>query len=143
VLHDGDPAIEVRSPFLYRGHFSDYENTFRIVDEPDFVVELNDTSAGILQSKEWLDWDNGAKSLLPGAKLIFRVQTGVAYKDKTAYSPMNITGKVYVRDQLKTLIPVATVDCTSGVSSAIQLPSTCNVMALRRTSQSFSITHIR
>ena len=117
VLRDGEPVIEVRTSFLYRGRFSDYENTFQIVDEPDFVVELNDASAvGVLQSKEWFDWDNDAKPLLPGTKLIFRVQTEVAYKNKTTYSSVNVTGKVYVHDQLKTLIPVATVDYTNGVS---------------------------
>ena len=87
VLRDGEPVIEVRSSFLYRGRFSDYENTFQIIDEPDYVVELNDTSAaGVLQSKEWFDWDNDAKPLLPGTKLIFRVQTEVAYKNKATYS---------------------------------------------------------
>jgi fatty acid synthase subunit alpha len=103
VLRDGEPVIEVRSSFLYRGRFSDYENTFQIIDEPDYVVELNDTSAaGVLQSKEWFDWDNDAKPLLPGTKLIFRVRTEVAYKNKTTYFSVDVTGKVYVRDQLKT-----------------------------------------
>jgi fatty acid synthase subunit alpha, fungi type len=56
ALRDGEPVIKVRSSFLYRGRFSDYENTFQIVDEPDFVVELNDVSAvGVLQSKEWFE----------------------------------------------------------------------------------------
>src|SRR5712691_6923653 len=117
MLHDGEAIIEVCSSFLYRGRFSDYENTLQIVDGPDCVVELNDASAvGILRSKEWLDWDNDTKPLLPGAELIFRVQTKVAYKNKTTYSSVNVTGKVYVRDQLKTLIPVATVDYTNSVS---------------------------
>lgn len=81
VLRNDEPVIEVRSSFLYRGRFSD-EDTFQILDEPDFVVELDDPSAvGILQSKEWFDWDNDAKPLLPGTKLIFHVQTEVAYKN--------------------------------------------------------------
>jgi fatty acid synthase subunit alpha, fungi type/fatty acid synthase subunit beta, fungi type len=102
---------------LLRGRFSHYENTFQIVDELGFVVELHDASAvGVLQSKEWFDWDSDTMPLLPGTKLIFHVQTGVTYKNKTTYSSVNIAGKVYVRDQLKTLIPVATVDYTNGVS---------------------------
>jgi len=117
LLRDGESIIEVRSSSLYRGRFSNYENTFQIVDEPDFLVELNDPSAvGVLQSKEWFEWDNDAKPLSPGTKLIFRVQTEAAYKNKTTYSSVNVTGKVYVRDQLKTLIPVATVDYTNGIS---------------------------
>jgi fatty acid synthase subunit alpha, fungi type len=117
VLCDGEPVIEVRSSFLHCGRFSDYENTFQIVDEPDFVVELNDASAvGVLQSKEWFDyWENDAKPLLPGTKLIFRVQTEVAHKNKATYSSVNFTGEVYVRNQLETFIPVSTVDCTNGV----------------------------
>ena len=33
------PPCESVSSFLYRGHFSNYENTFQIFDEPDFVVQ--------------------------------------------------------------------------------------------------------
>jgi len=56
MLRDGEPVIEVHSSFLCRGRFSDYKNPFQIVDEPDFVVELNDAPAvGVLQSKEWFD----------------------------------------------------------------------------------------
>ena len=72
VLRDGEPVIEVPSSFLYRGRFSDYENTFQIIDEPDYVVELNDTSAaGVLQSKEWFDWNNDV-SLAPNLFSAFR-----------------------------------------------------------------------
>jgi hypothetical protein len=28
ALRDGEPVIEVRSSFMYRGRFSDYKNTF-------------------------------------------------------------------------------------------------------------------
>ena len=121
VLRDGEPVIEVCSSALYRGRFADYENTFQIIDEPDCVVELNDALAvGVLQSKEWFDWDNDAKPLLPGTKLIFRVQTEVAYKSKTTYSSVDVTGKIYVCDRLKTLIPVATVDTLMASRLAIQ-----------------------
>ncbi|KAF8299660.1 hypothetical protein DL93DRAFT_2102899 [Clavulina sp. PMI_390] len=67
------------------------------IDEPDYAVELNNAAdAGVLQSKEWFDWDDNTRPLLPGTRLIFPVT-------------------VCVRDQLKTLIPVATADYTSGV----------------------------
>ncbi|KAF8312438.1 fatty acid synthase, partial [Clavulina sp. PMI_390] len=117
VLRDGVPIIEVKSSFLYRGRFADFENTFETIDEPDYVVELNNAAdVGVLQSKEWFDWDDDTKPLLPGTKLIFRVQTELAYKNKSTFSGVNVSGTVYVRDQLKTLIPVATVDYTNGVS---------------------------
>ena len=39
IIHEGKPVIEVTSSFLYRGRFTDYENTFEIVQEPDYVVD--------------------------------------------------------------------------------------------------------
>ena len=117
VLRDGQPVIEVNSSFLYRGRFTDYQNTFEIVDEPEYIVTLADAAAvGVLQSKEWFDWENDAKPLLPGTHLVFQVESGFVYKDKNTYSSINVTGRVFVRDQLKTLIPVATVDYNNGVS---------------------------
>ena len=53
VLHDGEPVIEIRSSFLYCGRFANYENTFQIIDEPDYVIELIDASAiSVIQSKD-------------------------------------------------------------------------------------------
>jgi hypothetical protein len=78
VLRDGEPVIEIRSSFLYCGRFSDYQNAFQIIEELDYVVELNDASAaGVLQSREWFDWDDNAKPLLPGMRPIFRVETEI------------------------------------------------------------------
>ena len=117
VLRDGQPVIEVNSSFLYRGRFTDYPNTFEIVDEPEYIVSLADAAAvGVLQSKEWFDWENDAKPLLPGTHLVFHVQSVLVYKDKSSYSSIAVTGRVFVRDQLKSLIPVATVDYSNGVS---------------------------
>lgn len=117
VLRDGEPAIEVKSSFLYRGRFTDYDNTFQVTEEPEYVVEVNNPPAvGVLQSKEWFEWDDDTKPLLPGTKLVFKVTTEVAFKNKSTFSSVNVTGQVFVRDQLKTLIPVATVDYTNGIS---------------------------
>jgi len=49
----GKPVIEVVSAFLYRGCFTDYENTFESTGERDYLADLQDDAAvGILQSKE-------------------------------------------------------------------------------------------
>ena len=51
------------------------------------IVEHNDASAvGDLKCKVWFDWDDDAKLLLPGTKLIFRVQTEIPHKNKTMHS---------------------------------------------------------
>ena len=45
------PVMEVTSQFLYRGTYTDYENTFqRKVETP---VEVHLSSTKVLRSKEW------------------------------------------------------------------------------------------
>ncbi|EJD06870.1 fatty acid synthase [Fomitiporia mediterranea MF3/22] len=114
VLRDGTPVIEVISSFLYRGRFADFANTFEIVDEPDYVVKLTSESAvGVLQSKEWFEWEDDSKPLKAGTSLIFRLKSEVSYKDKTHYSSVSVFGDIFVRDPLKNLVKVAAVDFSS------------------------------
>ncbi|KDQ57051.1 hypothetical protein JAAARDRAFT_35647 [Jaapia argillacea MUCL 33604] len=111
VLREGSPVVEVVSSFLYRGRFDDFQNTFEVIDEPDYLVELSkDADVGVLQSKEWFDWEDESKPLQPGTALIFRLKSEVTYKSKTAYSAVSVSGDVYVRDQIKRLVKVASVD---------------------------------
>lgn len=110
VFRDGQPIIEVVSSFLYRGRFDDYENTFETVDEPDYVVQLaNDAAVGVVQSKEWLSWEDETIPPKAGMTLVFRVQSQVTFKDKTSYRDVCVSGDVYMRDQLKRLKKVASV----------------------------------
>ena len=86
---NNQPVIEVISSFLYHGRFVDYENTFDTTEdsEPDYLVHLeSDADVGVLQSKEWFDseWDDMSPSLLAGTSVIFRIQSQVSFKDKTA-----------------------------------------------------------
>ena len=91
----GTPVIEVVSAFLYRGRFTDYENTFEITKEPDYLANLlNDASVGVLQSKEWFEWDNQSVPLQAGTALFSRVQPQVTYKDKT--SNVFVSGDIFV-----------------------------------------------
>ena len=69
----------------------------------------------VLRSKEWFDWDNDAKPLLPGTKLIFCIQTEVTYKNKATYSSVESLARSTFTTNSR-LIPVATVDYTDGVS---------------------------
>ena len=111
VFRDGQPIIEVVSSFLYRGRFDDYENTFETVDEPDYVVQLaNDAAVGVVQSKEWLSWEDEMIPPRAGMTLGFRVQPQVTFKDKTLYCHVCVIGDVYMCDQLKRLKKVASVE---------------------------------
>jgi fatty acid synthase subunit alpha, fungi type len=53
VLCEGNPVIEVQSAFFFRGRFTNYENTFETIGEPDYTVELiTNADVGILLSKD-------------------------------------------------------------------------------------------
>lgn len=114
VIRDGKPVVQVISSFLYRGRFSDYENTFEIIEEPDYIVDVkNDAAVGVLQSKEWFQWEDDSKPLKAGTGLIFRLKSEVTYKDKAHYSSVTVSGDVFVRDQLKNLVKIGAVDFES------------------------------
>ncbi|KAI0649410.1 fatty acid synthase [Trametes meyenii] len=111
VIRGDERVIEVVSSFLYRGRFGDFENTFEVFEEPDYVVELpTDAAVGVLQSKEWFDWDDETKPLQAGTTLVFRVRSEVTYRNKTCYREVNVSGEIFVRDQIKRLVKVGSVD---------------------------------
>ena len=117
VLRDDKAIIEIVSSFLYRGVYFDFENTFESIDEPDYLVEMqNDTDVGVLQSKEWFNWEDESVSLAAGTSLVFRLKSEVTYKDKTHYSKVLVTGDVFSQDQLKKLFKVGTVQFESDES---------------------------
>jgi acyl dehydratase len=111
VLCEDNPVIEVHSAFLYRGRFTDYENTFETIDEPDYAVELaTDADVGVLQSKDWFEWADDKTKLTAGTRLIFRLRSEVTYKDKVNYRSVAVAGDVLVRGHLGRLVKVAYVD---------------------------------
>jgi len=111
VCRNGEPVIEVTSAFLYRGRFTDYANTFELIDETDYTVEIKtEAQVGVLQSKEWFHWDDSGNPLLPGTTLIFKTQSQLTYKDKTSFSAVIVAGAAYTKNQLKQLKKVATVE---------------------------------
>lgn len=111
IIRDDQPVIEVVSGFLYRGRFTDFENTFELIESPDYVVELeNEAVVGVLSSKEWFHWDDETKPLQAGTRLIFRVKSEVTYRNKTCYKTVSVSGDVFVRNQIKDLVKVGSVD---------------------------------
>ncbi|KAF8632253.1 hypothetical protein AX15_002000 [Amanita polypyramis BW_CC] len=111
VYRQNAPVIEVISAFLYRGRFNDYENTFETTDEPDYTVTLEtNADVGVLQSKEWFHWDDESVPLVPGTSLILRVRSVVAYKDKNAFKNVLVKGNAFIRNQMKALIKVGSID---------------------------------
>ncbi|KAH8100945.1 fatty acid synthase [Cristinia sonorae] len=111
IFCNGKPVVEVVSAFLYRGRFTDFENTFEVIEEPDYVVELpTEASVGVLQSKEWFEWDDETKPLKAGTSLIFRVKSDVTYRNKTCFKVVTVTGDIFIKDSIKQLVKVGSVD---------------------------------
>lgn len=111
VYRGEEQVIEVVSAFLYRGRFIDYENTFETIDEPEYIVDIKDDAAvGVLQSKEWFEWDDESKPLEAGTSLVFRVSSEVTFKDMSSYREVSVSGDIFVRNQLKEYIKVGSVD---------------------------------
>jgi len=111
IYRDGQPIMEVVSSFLYRGRFTDYENTFETTEEPDYLVLVEtDAEVGVLQSKVWFTWENESSPLLAGTSLIFRIQSSVSFKARGVFRNVSVTGDIFVRNQLKVLVKVGTVE---------------------------------
>jgi len=111
LYRDGQPIMEVVSSFLYRGRFTDYENTFETTEEPDYLVLVEtDAEVGVLQSKVWFTWENESSPLLAGTSLIFRIQSSVSFKARGVFRNVSVTGDIFVRNQLKVLVKVGTVE---------------------------------
>lgn len=117
VLRDGLPVIEVTSSFLYRGRFTDFENTFETTEEIDYSLTLTtDIQKGVLQSKDWFHWLNDKVVLPVNAPLIFKTKTELKYKDKASYASISVHGAAYIANQLKELVKVASVEYEVGNS---------------------------
>jgi fatty acid synthase subunit alpha, fungi type len=110
VYHQKKAVIEVTAAFLYRGRFTDYENTFDNVEEPDYFLTLeSDASVGVLQSKEWFEWID-ENPLTTGASLVFRIRSQMTFQDRTSFKELSVSGDIFMRNQLKELVKVGYVD---------------------------------
>lgn len=116
ITRDGKPVMEVTSQFLYRGTYTDYENTFqRKVETPVEVYLENTKDVAVLQSKEWFRLEESDIELL-GQKLVFKLQTLNRYKNETVFSSVQTIGKVELELPSKEIIQVASVEYEAGAS---------------------------
>ncbi|KAK3358649.1 acyl transferase domain-containing protein [Lasiosphaeria ovina] len=119
ITRDGEAVMEVTSQFLYRGAYTDFENTFQRKTETPMQVHLASTKdVAVLRSKQWFvldDLPNPEIELL-GQTLIFRLQSLVRFKNKTVFSHVETRGQVLLELPTKEIIQVATVDYEAGES---------------------------
>jgi fatty acid synthase subunit beta, fungi type len=115
ITRDGEKVMEVTSQFLYRGNYTDFENTFQHKMETPVQVQLATTKdVAVLQSKEWFKMDTDIELL--GQTLVFKLQTMTRFKDKSVFSSVQTIGKVELELPSKEIITVAEVEYEAGTS---------------------------
>ncbi|CAL3968003.1 unnamed protein product [Diplocarpon coronariae] len=116
ITRDGKPVMEVTSQFLYRGAYTDFENTFqRKIETPMQILLATTKDVAVLRSKEWFSLDEPDHELL-GQTLTFRLQSLIRFKNETVYSSVETRGQVLLELPTKEIIQVASVDYEAGVS---------------------------
>ncbi|CAM1511185.1 Fc.00g086980.m01.CDS01 [Cosmosporella sp. VM-42] len=118
LVRDGEPVMEVTSQFLYRGAYTDYENTFQRKIETPMQVHLATTKdVAVLRSKQWFSVDELPRDVeLLGQTLTFRLQSLVRYKNKDVFSSLETRGQVLLELPTKEVIQVASVDYEAAES---------------------------
>ena len=116
LIRDGEPIMEVTSQFLYRGVYTDFENTFQRKEEMPMQLHLTSSQdIAVLRSKEWFRTDEPEIELLHQT-LTFRLQTIVRFKNKDVFSSVETIGQVLLELPTKEIIQVASVDYFAGTS---------------------------
>ncbi|KAJ8058636.1 hypothetical protein OCU04_012812 [Sclerotinia nivalis] len=116
ITREGRPVMEVTSQFLYRGAYTDFENTFqRKIETPMQIHLATSKDVAVLRSKEWFNLDEPGHELL-GQTLTFRLESLVRFKNKTVFSSVETSGQVLLELPTKEIIQVASVQYGAGVS---------------------------
>lgn len=110
------PVMEVTSQFLYRGIFTDYENTFQRRQETPMEVHLKTAKdVAVLCSKEWFQLHDSSIDLL-GKSLTFRTNTFVKFKNENVFSLVETKGQALLELPTKEIVEIATIDYEAGES---------------------------
>jgi len=116
ITRNGEPVMEVTSQFLYRGAYTDFENTFQRKTETPMQLHLASLKdVKLLLSKEWFKLEAEDIDLL-NQTLTFRLQSLVRYKNKSVFSSVQTMGEVLLELPTKEIIQIASVEYDAGVS---------------------------
>lgn len=118
ISRDGEPVMEVTSQFLYRGAYTDFENTFQRTTEAPMQLHLaTSKDVAILQSKEWFHLEDTSPPVdLLGKTVVFKLSTLVKFKDQTVFASVETVGDVELELPTKEIIKIASVDYAAGAS---------------------------
>lgn len=115
IYRDSHPVMEVTSSFLYRGEYTDFENTFQKVNEdPVQITFKSGKDLAILRSKEWFHLEKDVD--LMNQTLTFRCQSIYKFKSEDVYSSIETTGKVLLELPTKEVIEIGAVNYEAGLS---------------------------
>ncbi|EEB08935.2 fatty acid synthase beta subunit Fas1 [Schizosaccharomyces japonicus yFS275] len=110
---NGTDVLEVVTRFLYRGNFTDFENTFEHTQETPMELTLSSPKdVAVLQSKAWFQVLDPERDL-SGASLTFRLNSYSRFKNKTIRASVQTKGVVLMELPTKEVIQVASVDFQS------------------------------
>lgn len=116
ILREGIPVMKVTSQFLYRGSYSDYENTFQRKVEVPMTLHLTSAKdVAQLRSRDWFHLKDPNIDLLD-KKLTFRLESLIRFKKKDLYSSVETKGLVLFESSTKEVSEVATVKYEAGCS---------------------------
>lgn len=116
IKRDGMPVMQVITQFLYRGVYTDFENTFQRKDETPMQIHYGSSKdVAVLRSKEWFCMDEQEIDFL-NKTLTFRLQTLYHFKNKTVFSRVETIGEVFLELPSKEVIQIASVEYDAGVS---------------------------
>jgi fatty acid synthase subunit beta len=116
ITREGLPVMEVTSQFLYRGAYTDFQNTFQRKRETPMEIHLaTSKDVAVLRSKEWFNFDEPEYDLL-GKTLTFRLESLIRFKNNTVFSNVETSGQVLMELPTKEIIQVASVEYDAGVS---------------------------
>lgn len=119
IMRDGEAVMEVTSQFLYRGVYTDFENTFQRKMETPMQVHLaTSKDVAVLLSRQWfcLDQQPNLGMELLGQTLTFKLQSLVRFKNRTVFSSVETQGQVLLELPTKEVIQVASVTYEAGES---------------------------
>lgn len=117
ITRNSKPVMEVTSQFLYRGTYTDFDETFqRKIETPVHVHLETAKDVAILQSREWFRLEEPGIGIL-GQTLTFKLQSLVKFQNKTVFSSVQTVGKVELELPTKEIIQVASVDYEADTSS--------------------------
>ncbi|KAK6075576.1 Fatty acid synthase subunit beta 1 [Seiridium cupressi] len=108
----GRKAATVTSEFFIRGHFDDWQGTFRNEDR-EFEVQVGSRiDETVLRDREWFRLDPAAAAAslsLVGMTLVFRLNTDARLKDQSSFSSIKTYGTVSQKTWNGAMKPIGSV----------------------------------